>query len=166
MGKYKDRFGKSVVLLAGYDREGIHGVNQDVARGLLAYTYLTLGEYDKAVTTADLLIPKYTVIPRNLTYYNSASSNRRGAYSYFDGLGANWIWGMDLTLDQGLDLVSWWGQVDIFTYSYAYAGDPKTMDIGLFNSIRADDSRRSQFIDPWGGVFVILQINSIMRVAV
>ena len=139
----------SVTLLDGYEREGIHGVNQDVARGLLAYTYLSLGDYDNAVTVADQVIGEYDIIARNLTYYNSASANARGAFSYFDGRGANWIWGMDLTLDQGLDLVSWWGQVDMFTYSYAWAGDPKTMDMGLFTSIRTDDSRRSQFLDPW-----------------
>lgn len=133
----------SVALLEGYDREALNGVNQDVARGLLAYTYLTLGEYEKAVTVADQVILNYSIIPKNLTYWNN--SNKRNAYSYFDGQGADWIWGMDLTLDQGLDLVSWWGQMDYFSYSYAAAGDRKVMDLALFNSIRTDDSRRKQF---------------------
>lgn len=138
----------SADLLTGYDREGIHGVNQDVANGLLAYAYLTMGEYANAVTVADKVIAKYNVIPKALTYYNTtdpANVNYRNAYSYFDGKGANWIWGMDLTLDQGLDLVSWWGQVDYYTYSYAAAGDRKVIDLGLFEKIRLDDSRRNQF---------------------
>jgi len=41
--------------------------------------------------------------------------------------------------------VSWWGQVDYFTYSYAAAGDPKTIDKGLYDKIPADDVRKSQF---------------------
>lgn len=134
-------------LLEGYSREGLQGVNQDVARGLLAYTYLSMGEYAAAAAVADKVIAKYDIIPAGQVYYNG--SNKRNAFSYFDGVGADWIWGMDLTLDQGLDLVSWWGQVDMFTYSYAWAGDPKTMDLGLWNSIRVDDSRRNQFLDPW-----------------
>ncbi len=138
----------SATLLVGYSREGLNGVNEDVANGLLAYTYLTMGEYADAATTAQKLIDKYAVIPANLAVYNG--DNKRNAFSYIDGDGADWIWGMDLTLDQGLDLVSWWGQVDIFTYSYAWAGDPKTMDAGLYASIPATDVRKGQFIDPWG----------------
>ncbi|PKQ65636.1 hypothetical protein BZG02_01125 [Labilibaculum filiforme] len=137
----------SSTLLDGYTREGLQGVDQDVANGLLAYTYLTMGEYGNAATTAQKLIDKYAIIPRDLAVYNG--DNKRNAFSYIDGDGADWIWGMDLTLDQGLDLVSWWGQVDIFTYSYAWAGDPKTMDAGLFASIPDTDVRKGQFIDPW-----------------
>ncbi|MDA3878791.1 MAG: RagB/SusD family nutrient uptake outer membrane protein [Prolixibacteraceae bacterium] len=139
---------ESVTLLEGYQREGIHGVNTDVASGLLAYTYLTIGEYEKAATTAQNVINSgYTIIPRDKV--TGGGSIPRNAYSYFDGDGANWIWGMNLTLDQGLDLVSWWGQVDLFTYSYAAAGDAKTMDAGLYASIPAADKRKSQFLDPW-----------------
>ena len=56
-----------------------------------------------------------------------------------------WIWGVDLTLDNGLDLVSWWGQVDVFTYSYQWAGDKKAIDQGLYDAIPADDVRKGQF---------------------
>jgi hypothetical protein len=41
------------------------------------------------------------------------------------------MWGVDLTVAN--DLVS---QVDRYTYSYAWAGDPKTMDKGLQDQIR------------------------------
>ncbi|HET8828838.1 MAG TPA: RagB/SusD family nutrient uptake outer membrane protein, partial [Pelobium sp.] len=58
---------------------------------------------------------------------------------------ASWMWGADLTLASGLDLISWWGQVDIFTYSYAWAGDPKVMDAGLFAQIKPTDIRKGQF---------------------
>ncbi len=77
---------------------------------------------------------------------NADVANGLLAYTYY---GADWMWGFDLTLDQGLDLVSWWGQVDLFTYSYSWAGDPKSMDVGLYNSINASDVRKKQFLDPW-----------------
>jgi hypothetical protein len=57
------------------------------------------------------------------------------------------MWGVDITLANDLDLVSWWGVMDLFTYSYAWAGDPKVIDDGLYASIREDDLRKNQFVD-------------------
>lgn len=144
----KEDLEKSVELLDGFNRGSeMHAINTDVANGLLAYTYLTLGEFGKAADAADAALSNYSIIPRDKVA--GGSSIARNAYSYFDGDGANWMWGFDLTLDQGLDLVSWWGQVDLFTYSYAWAGDPKSMDVGLYNSITDGDVRKNQFLDPW-----------------
>ncbi|WP_255462749.1 RagB/SusD family nutrient uptake outer membrane protein [Galbibacter sp. BG1] len=63
---------------------------------------------------------------------------------------SGWIWGTDITLDNNLDLVSWWGQVDLFTYSYAWAGDPKSIDDDLYSAIGENDIRKDQFIDAYG----------------
>ncbi|WP_291862869.1 RagB/SusD family nutrient uptake outer membrane protein [Marinilabilia sp.] len=146
----KNDLEESVVLLDGFNRGGeLHSVNKDVATGILAYVYLTLGEYDNAAASASSLIENYSVIP--IDKVAGGSDIPRNAYSYFDGDGADWIWGFDLTLDQGLDLVSWWGQVDYYTYSYAAAGDPKTMDAGLYASIPAEDVRSNQFVN--AGIF-------------
>ena len=60
------------------------------------------------------------------------------------------MWGVDLTLANDLDLISWWGQVDMYTYSYAWAGDPKVIDNDLYASIRNDDLRKQQFVDIFG----------------
>lgn len=144
----KDDLEKSVELLDGFNRGSeMHSINADVANGLLAYTYLTLGEFGKAAVAAGKALENYSIIPRDKVVGGSAIA--RNAYSYVDGNGADWMWGFDLTLDQGLDLVSWWGQVDLFTYSYAWAGDPKSMDVGLYNSIKDSDVRKKQFLDPW-----------------
>jgi len=141
----------SVDLLADFTRTGKQQVNVDVANGLLAYTYLTMGEYENASSTAQKLIDKYSLVP-----YDKVAGGpdiRRNAFSYIDGEGADWIWGMDITLDQGLDLVSFWGQVDVFTYSYAAVGDPKTMDAGLHASIPETDERKDWFgPHPWYGI--------------
>jgi hypothetical protein len=60
----------------------------------------------------------------------------------------SWMWGVDLTLAQGLNLISWWGQIDQFSYSYTWAGDPKTIDRKLYDAIRPDDIRLKQFVAP------------------
>jgi len=144
-------------LLADFPRKAKHEVNVDVANGFLAYTYLTLDEYEQAIATADKVIGEYDIVPFDKVsrggykYANDTiveeSNIARNAFSYIDGEGADWIWGMDITMDQGLDLVSFWGQVDLFTYSYAWAGDPKTMDAGLYNSIPSGDERKDQFVN-------------------
>ncbi|HEX3166066.1 MAG TPA: RagB/SusD family nutrient uptake outer membrane protein, partial [Chitinophagaceae bacterium] len=72
---------------------------------------------------------------------------------------ASWIWGVDLTLAQGINLISWWGQVDQFTYSYAWAGDPKTIDRGLYDAIHADDIRKNQFASPTATSYKLQPIN-------
>ena len=55
------------------------------------------------------------------------------------------MWGVDLTTDSGVGLLSWWGQMDYFSYSYAGYGDYKAMDSGLYAQISDDDIRKTQF---------------------
>src|SRR5690606_22034874 len=59
----------------------------------------------------------------------------------------SWMWGIDIVDNNGLDLVSWWGQIDAYSYSYAWAGDYKAIDQDLFDAIPADDARKDQFFD-------------------
>lgn len=131
----------AVTLLDGFTRSAKHIVDKNVAEGLLAYVYLTLGDYANASKAAASVITNSGYTMLEMAELTKDGFNNVASHS--------WVWGVDLTLDQGLDLVSWWGQVDIFTYSYAWAGDPKTMDMGLYESMRATDARRKQFLDPW-----------------
>lgn len=129
----------AVSLLDGFytDVDEKYVIDEFVAKGMLAYAYLTISDYTKAAATAQSVIDDggYTILPMDELTTNGFNDVRT----------PSWIWGMDLTLDQGLDLVSWWGQADVFTYSYAAVGDAKTMDSGLFNSIRAKDARKNWF---------------------
>jgi hypothetical protein len=72
---------------------------------------------------------------------------------------SGWMWGVDLTVDNGLGLVSWWGQMDLYTYSYAWAGDAKAIDANLYNAIPADDVRKAQFAEPTGGYTDLMPLN-------
>ncbi|MBC5992851.1 RagB/SusD family nutrient uptake outer membrane protein [Pontibacter cellulosilyticus] len=145
----------AITGLQGFNRVGKHEVNQNVAKGLLAYVLAARG------TQADLQ-RVVTLTNEVITTSGARITNPNEVVAKFDADGKlvnteagfnsvttpSWIWGVDLVLDYGLNLVSWWGQVDVFTYSYAWAGDPKTIDRGLYDAIPANDIRKQQFIAP------------------
>ncbi|WP_028890718.1 RagB/SusD family nutrient uptake outer membrane protein [Tenacibaculum sp. 47A_GOM-205m] len=128
----------AITLLDGFNRTGITPINQDVARGLLAYTYAAIGTSEaniEAKRLADQVIAA--------GYPIMSSSEVTGGFNSANTPG--WVWGFDITLANDLDLVSWWGQMDVFTYSYQWAGDKKGIDSDLYASIDANDIRKTQF---------------------
>lgn len=143
-------------LLAGFSRTNKSQINIDVVNGLLAYTYAARGTNDdlaKVVTLTDGLLAKFPLTQRNevVAVTDEETGELLNPGSGFNNVATpSWIWGADLTIASNIDLVSWWGQVDIFTYSYAWAGDPKPIDKGLYDAIPATDIRKHQFVDTLG----------------
>ena len=139
---------ESITYLTGFTRTSKDQVDINIAKGLLAYVLAARGtpaDWAQVITlTQDLMtaFPKTTAAQLVNTGTNTATAGFNNVST------PSWIWGVDITLAQGLNLVSWWGQVDLFTYSYAWAGDPKTIDRGLYDKIRADDIRKAQFRTP------------------
>ncbi|MUU78927.1 RagB/SusD family nutrient uptake outer membrane protein [Winogradskyella endarachnes] len=130
----------SITLLDGYTRDAKNLVDQTIAQGFLAYTYAAMGNYTDAKTMAD------AVIGAGYTLNTAEELAYPGAGSGFNDLStSSWIWGYDLTEDLGHQLIDWWGQIDPFTYSYAWAGDYKSIDDLLYSQIPATDVRSSQF---------------------
>ncbi len=128
----------AITLLNGFSRSSKNQINQDVARGILAYV---LGsKRDSWQDVADLTA---TVINGGGYELMSATDITAG---FNDVSEPGWMWGFDLTLDIGLNLISWWGQVDYFSFSYAFVGDQKSIDKDLYDQIPADDARKLQ----WG----------------
>ena len=117
--------------------------NIDVARMTLAYSYLNKGEYEKALAqiqdllanTTAIVLPKEDVLTNG---FNNVDSE-------------NWIWGQDVTIENTSALASFFGQVDIYSYSYASAGDVKGIDANLLAEIDANvwDVRRGW----WGNYY-------------
>ncbi|MGB7841495.1 MAG: RagB/SusD family nutrient uptake outer membrane protein [Salinimicrobium sp.] len=139
----------AVDLLANFNRTAKNEVDQSVAKGLLAYTYAAMNNYEQAKIVAQDVIDTggYTLMSANEVVYTGDNLEAAG----FNDVGTSgWMWGVDQTLDIGLDLVSWWGQVDLFTYSYAWAGDPKEINHDLFDKIPANDVRKGQFVNAYG----------------
>ncbi|MGO3706799.1 MAG: RagB/SusD family nutrient uptake outer membrane protein [Mesonia hippocampi] len=136
-------------LMDGFNRSVPNQINKDVATGMLAYAYAAIGNKSDAATNALEVINdgNFQLLTREETAYDSATQTGSGFNSVEN---SNWMWGVDITLDAGLDLVSWWGQVDIFTYSYASVGDAKAISQELYDSMRPDDIRKNQFVDAFG----------------
>lgn len=123
-------------------------VDANVARALLAYSYLNKavpslpsgqGDYTKALKYANEVIEsnEYKVI-----------SNENVLTTGFNNLSDNsWIWGQDVTTETASGLASFFGQVDIHSYSYAWAGDTKVIDENLYKEIPNFDIRKKWFND-------------------
>jgi starch-binding outer membrane protein, SusD/RagB family len=138
----------AISLLESFTRTSKDQVDKNVAKGLLAYVLAARGttaDLNQVVTlTQDIMTAYPKTTPAQLVF-NGTNATTAG----FNNVATpSWMWGVDITLAQGLDLISWWGQVDQFTYSYAWAGDPKRIDRGLYDAIRADDIRKNQFASP------------------
>lgn len=130
----------AIDYLDGFDRGAeLFRINVPVAQGLLAYTYSAMGENEKAANLAKDVIDNggFELLPLEEVTTDGFNNIQT----------SSWMWGVDLILDMGLDLVSWWGQVDLFTYSYAWAGDGKIINDELYELIPEDDSRKDWFVD-------------------
>jgi hypothetical protein len=107
----------AIVALDGQTRLTKDTPDQYVAYGLLAYTYLQMGNWAKAAEAA------YNVIEDNV--YPIMTPNEI-INSGFNNVNIDsWMWAIDLTIDNSPALPTFWGHVDYFTYSYAAAGDYK-----------------------------------------
>ena len=143
---------ESIQTLSSYNRANKGEVNADVARGLLAYAYAARGTNDdlaKVITLTDQVLATYPLTTKNAVVAQLDGSGKLlNPESGFNNVAApSWIWGSDLTIASNLDLISWWGQVDVYTYSYASVGDAKVADNALYASIRTDDVRKNQFVN-------------------
>lgn len=131
----------AISFLSDFNRSTKTEINQYVAKGLLAYAYGAMGNNEGVYTLTNDIIAN-----GGFPLTTSAQSAFPGAGSGFNDVNTpSWMWGVDLTTNQGLDLISWWGQMDYYTYSYQWAGDAKSIDRTLYNSIPTTDVRRSQF---------------------
>lgn len=134
---------KAIELLDGYSRPSKTEVDIAVAQTILGYVLSSRRDRWSDVvsvtnaalsnTSASILEPDDTV-DGILGGFNNVASK-------------SWMWGVDLNENIGLSLVSWWGQIDLYSYSYAAVGDNKAMDAGLYESMPEDDARRAQFLD-------------------
>lgn len=141
----------AISLLGDFQRQSKNEIDKYVAEGLLSYALAyrnQAGDLEKVLSLTDDIMAHYPITDSLETVARfDANGKVTNPQSGFNNISTpSWMWGMDLTLDQNLDLVSWWGQIDMFTYSYAWAGDPKVIDQGLYDDIRSDDIRKSQFV--------------------
>lgn len=146
---------EAIDYLNDFNRTTKDQVNKYVAEGLLAYALAARGtteDLQRVITLTDDIISSggFRMVNENevVARFNPTTGALLNPQAGFNDVSnPSWMWGVDITLANDLDLVSWWGVMDLFTYSYAWAGDPKVIDDGLYASIREDDLRKNQFVD-------------------
>ena len=136
----------AISLLSDFERGNKSQINQYVSMGVLSYVYGITGDYSQMKSLSEDII---------LNSGSPLMSATEVLGGFNDVNTPGWLWGQDITTDLGLDLVSWWGQVDLYTYSYAWAGDPKTIDKGLYDAIPASDVRKGQFFGEVGDDYLM-----------
>jgi hypothetical protein len=138
-----DDLTKAIALLQNFNRAQKYEVNKDVAKGLLAYVYASMG-----TSAANL---KAKALAEEVIASGYPLTTKAQAVGGFNDVSTpSWIWGVDITSDTGKHLHSWWGQMDLYSYSYQYFGDTKSIDKGLFDAIPANDVRKTQFFNSPG----------------
>ncbi len=136
----------------GITRSSKLEANVDVACGILAYSYLNKG-YPQGNKSGDAYITAYTNALKyaekviNSGSYSVLSNNNVWTNGFNDVNSSNWIWGQDVTTETASGLQSFFGQVDVHTYSYAWAGDTKAIDENLYKEMGEYDARRRWFSD-------------------
>jgi starch-binding outer membrane protein, SusD/RagB family len=143
---------QAVNYLETFTRLSKDQIDKNVAKGLLCYVLAARGtqaDWTQVATLTQDIMTAYPMTTKAATVAVLNGTIVSNPESGFNNITTpSWMWGVDLTVAQGINLISWWGQVDQFTYSYAWAGDPKTIDRGLYDAIRADDVRKNQFAAP------------------
>lgn len=140
---YEDLF-QAVNLLDFYSQYNQRGskleIDADVARIMLAYAMLNHGgndiniadgkdAYDIAIEQVDAVLANGNYTPLTLDELTTTG--------FMDVNSENWMWAQDVTVETTTALASFFGQVDIHTYSYAAAGDTKCIDAALYDEIVA-----------------------------
>ncbi|MBQ7192439.1 MAG: RagB/SusD family nutrient uptake outer membrane protein [Paludibacteraceae bacterium] len=132
-----------------YERSSKLEIDLDVAHGILAQAYLNEAVYrtgdeqkdhlQKAIDNAQAVIDRgrYDFVPNKEILENGFNNIKD----------KSWMWGQEVTVETTGGLKSWFGQVDIHSYSYAWAGDTKVIDQNLYDQIPSWDIRRLWFND-------------------
>jgi hypothetical protein len=137
----------SISFMDGYARPNKASLNQNVAKGFLAYVYASMGQSDKNILAKKLA--DEVINSGEFTLMNAAEVT--GGFTLLGTPG--WMWGFDITTANDLGLVSWHGFMDYYSYSYQAVGNFRGIDATLYDNIKANDIRKQQFGDPSGGSF-------------
>lgn len=146
----------AISLLGNFTRENKSQINKPVAQTILAYVLAAKGQYGPAFTLANDVITNGGFVPMQ-------GAEVTGGFNDLNT--PAWMWGIDLNTNTGVGLISFWGQVDYFSYSYAGVGDYKVMDQNLYNQIPANDRRKGQFFNNPASPLNLLPINKFYHPA-
>ncbi|MCQ2333922.1 MAG: RagB/SusD family nutrient uptake outer membrane protein [Paludibacteraceae bacterium] len=146
--QYFEEFGKN------FTRSSKLIIDLDVANGLLAYACLNCAPYYVNYDDGGVKAKEYW----QKAFDNAKAVIDRGNYPmlsqkelYTTGFNevktACWMWGQDVVTETASGLKSWFGQMDIHSYSYSWAGDTKVIDANLRDQMPDWDGRKLWFND-------------------
>ncbi|MDR1592088.1 MAG: RagB/SusD family nutrient uptake outer membrane protein [Prevotellaceae bacterium] len=130
--------------LATFKRSSKTYIDLNVAKAMLAYVYLQRGskastpnDYDLAIELVDSIVAnsECEILPLAQVTENGFNSIKS----------ENWMWARDITTEMATGMASFFGQMDVHTYGYAFAGDIKAIDETLYGQIPATDERKKWF---------------------
>jgi hypothetical protein len=145
---------RAITLLDDFNRPSKVEINVPVAQTILAYVLASRKDrWQDVATLTNNALGRTSASLKTANEQDAIQLQTDGVlppsnsiYGGFNDVNADsWMWGIDLNADIALGLVSWWGQMDAFSFSYAAFGDNKAMDEDLYNSMRPDDKRRLQY---------------------
>lgn len=126
----------------------------NVARGLLAYHFINRAYLSNAYDGSMPLVKdpmtqalQYATDVINSGEYTIITNDELTTTGFNNVDHKSWIWGEDVTTETATGLGSFFGQVDIHSYSYAWAGDTKVIDKELYDNIPLWDGRMLWFND-------------------
>jgi len=144
-------------LLADFSRTDKIEFNQDIVRGLLAYTYGAMNNWPKTAEYAELVVNAgYPIMTANEVAVMGDGDTVGGFNDVNSHSGI--MWGIDITSSNELySLGTWWGHMDYYSYAYAAVGNRKSIDVSLYNEMADDDIRKKQFpfYPQYGGSYLI-----------
>lgn len=157
---------KAAEYLKDFEKSEPYQIDANVAKAYLAYAYAAIGDYQNVKKYTSEIIKSGKYRPFSVSeilysgdytdiYEDSDGNWHSGEPAAESGMGNVYLpgvmWGHDLTEDMGINLISFSGHIDAFSYSYASAGDPIVMNSDVFALFRDDDIRKGQFDQ---GVFI------------
>lgn len=134
----------AVTALDGFTRANSSQLDKDVAKAYLAYTKLTLGVIGDATKFAEAATVSQSVLDTWSSKLMTKEQITESGFNSVDNV-QGWMWAFDITKANTNKLVTFWSHIDIYTYGYAYIGNYKMIDEGLYASIPATDARKAQF---------------------
>ncbi len=126
----------------GYTRPNKLTFDRSVVCGLLAQAYLNEVVYIKNPDEAQLQLQAIQGLAEEAIAYSSCKvlPFEDLLTNGFNNIQDNsWMWGQDVTVETSGGLKSWFGQVDIHSYSYAWAGATKAIDQTLRSQMSRDE---------------------------
>ena len=128
-------------------------INADIAKLILAYAYINRTDYEAKTKADGEYYEKAYKLAKEVidsNHYRILPNDKMLTTGFASVDEDSWMWGEDVSIETSTSLASFFGQCDIHSYSYAWAGDVKGIDKTLYESIPSWDGRKHWWLGEQG----------------